>query len=279
MKLRSSVEIYDLKTRTSRVVWQTERLVESPHFTPDGLSLILNSAGRMYRLNLKTREVSLIDTGFAVICNNDHGLSKDGRTLIITDKSEFGKACIYSLPIEGGEPVRITQNLSSYYHGWSPDGSRITYTGIHQRDVFGIYTSRVDGTDEVELVVGTEVNDGPDFSADGQWVWFNSNRSGQMQLWRIRIDGTGLELMSDNPYADWFPHPSPDGRHVVFLSYDTSVGRDHPRDQTVQLRLMPSEGGQADILVELFGGQGTINVPSWTAVGDAFAYIRYFPEI
>ncbi|UDF02384.1 hypothetical protein [Asticcacaulis sp. AND118] len=275
MSLRSSIEIYDLETRQSRVVWQGPELWESPHFTPDGQTLILNSEGRIYRLPVGG-EPQVIDTGFAIRCNNDHGLTPDGQTLLITDKVEYDRACIYALPLAGGVPKRLSAHLAAYYHGCSPDGAWITYAGIHQKDVFGIYLSRLDGSDERALIVGDGVHDGPDFSADGEWLWFNSNRSGQMQVWRIRRDGSDLQRMTDSPYADWFPHPSPDGRHVLLLSYDPSVGRDHPRDQTVRLRLMPAEGGEPETLFEMFGGQGTMNVPNWAPGGRSFAFVRYF---
>ncbi|ESQ78100.1 TolB family protein [Asticcacaulis sp. YBE204] len=276
MTLRSSIEIYDLETRSSRVVWQTEQLVESPHFTPDGRTLIFNSDGLIYRLPIGGKP-ERIDTGFAIRCNNDHGLSPDGRTLIITDKSD-GRAAIYTVPVEGGTPVRITDNFGSYYHGWSGDGARITYTAFRQRDVFAILTNTPDGRNEQVVIEGGGLNDGPDFSADGQWVWFNSDRSGHMQLWRARTHGSDRQRMSDSDHCDWFPHPSPDGRHVLFLSYDTSVGRDHPRDKTIWLKLMPAVGGASETLLELFGGQGTMNVPNWLPGGKSFAFVRYFPE-
>ncbi|MFT3997353.1 MAG: hypothetical protein QM667_08095, partial [Asticcacaulis sp.] len=171
MSLRSSVEIYDLSEGRSRVVWQGPELWESPHFTPDGHSLILNREGRIYRLPIGG-EPQVIDTGFAMRCNNDHGLTPDGQTLLITDKSEHDRACIYAVAAEGGTPQRVSPHMSSYYHGSSPDGGWITYTGIHQRDVFGIYINRLDGSDERALIVGDGVHDGPDFSADGQWIWF-----------------------------------------------------------------------------------------------------------
>jgi len=277
MKPRSSVEVFDLNTGKNQIIWQGPELWESPHFAPDGQSLFLNSEGRIYRLKTGGKP-QVIDTGFADRCNNDHGLTPDGRTLLITDKVEFGRACIYRLPVEGGTPQRISRTLSAYYHGCSPDGVWLTYTGIFARDVFGIYISRLDGSEERALISGDGVHDGPDFSADGEWVWFNSTRSGQMQIWRIRRDGTGLQQMTRSAHADWFPHPSPDGKRVLFLSYDPSVGRDHPRDQTVRLSLMPAQGGTPEILFEMFGGQGSMNVPNWSPDGQSFAFVRYFPD-
>ncbi|OOG67420.1 hypothetical protein B0E45_22425 [Sinorhizobium sp. A49] len=274
--MRSSVETYDILTGQTRVVWQTDRLVEAPNWSPDARSLIINGDGRLYRLALDGTEPVEIDTGFAHLCNNDHGISPDGSTIAISDKTEFGKSAIYLLPASGGSPRLVTPNLPSYWHGWSPDGRSLTYCGIRDQ-VFDIYTISVEGGVELRLTQGEGRNDGPDWSPDGAWIYFNSSRTGRMQIWRVRPDGTDIERISDSPYGDWFPHPSPDGRHLLVLSYDGAVF-DHPRDLNVRLRLMDMDGGNARDLFELFGGQGTMNVPNWSPGGDRFAFVRYEPE-
>ena len=275
--MRSSVEIYNLAEGQSRVVWQTDRLVEAPNFSPDGRYLLVNDEGLMYRISL-TGEGGIhpVDTGFATLCNNDHGISPDGSLIAICDKTQFGKSCIYILPASGGAPRQVTRNLPSYWHGWSPDGRRLAYCGIRD-DLFDIYTISVDGGEETRLTHGEGRNDGPDWSADGQWIYFNSSRTGLMQIWRIHPDGTGLEQITNDPYGNWFAHPAPGNDKVVLLSYDADVF-DHPRDLHVRLRLMDMDGGELTTLFELFGGQGTINVPSWSPSGAEFAYVRYEPE-
>ncbi|ANK86011.1 MULTISPECIES: TolB family protein [unclassified Rhizobium] len=273
--MRSSVEIYNVGTGRAREVWQTDRLVEAPNFSPDGSYLLLNGDGLLFRLPLDGGEVVRVDTGFAVNCNNDHGISPDGTEIVISDKTEFGKSAIYILPIEGGTPRLVTRNQPSYWHGWSPDGRQLAYCGIRD-DLFDIYTISVDGGAETRLTHGEGRNDGPDYSADGQWIYFNSSRTGLMQIWRIHPDGTGLEQVTSDNQGNWFAHPSPKNDKVLILSYDPSVF-DHPRDLDVRLRLMDMDGGNLKTLFELFGGQGTINVPCWSPDGEEFAYVRYFP--
>ena len=273
--MRSSVEIYTLETGESRVVWQTEQLVEAPNWSPDGQSLVINGDGLLYRLPLEVGEPALIDTGFARTCNNDHGISPDGKTIVISDKTECGASTIYMLPATGGQPRQITQNRPSYWHGWSPDGKTLAYCGIRDQ-VFDIYTIPVTGGDETRLTFGEGRNDGPDYSHDGEWIYFNSSRTGRMQIWRVRPDGSDVTRITDSEFGDWFPHPSPDGKHLLVLSYDGDVF-DHPRDLDVRLRLMDPDGGNVRLLFELFGGQGTINVPNWSPDGKAFAFVRYQP--
>ena len=274
--MRSSVEIYHIGSRTQRVVWQTDRLVEAPNWSPDGTSLIINGDGLLYRLPADGGAAPVqVDTGFAIACNNDHGISPDGRWLVVSDKAEHGKSCLYILPVEGGTPRQVTRNLPSYWHGWSPDGRTLAYCGIRD-DLFDIYTISVDGGEENRLTFGEGRNDGPDYSADGRWIYFNSSRSGRMQIWRVPSRGGPAERITDSAFGDWFPHPSPKGDKVLLLSYDAEVF-DHPRDLDVRLRLIDPDGGKPETLFELFGGQGTINVPCWSPKGDAFAYVRYFP--
>ncbi len=274
--MRSSVEIYNVKTGEARVIWQTERLVEAPNYAPDGSYLLLNDEGLLYRLALDgSANVKHVDTGFATACNNDHGISPDGKRIVISDKVEFGKSAIYTLPIEGGAPQLVTTNHPSYWHGWSPDGKELAYCGI-RGDLFDIYTIDVTGGEERRLTNGEGRNDGPDYSADGRWIYFNSSRTGLMQIWRIHPDGTGVEQVTHDNYGNWFAHPSPTNDRVVLISYDPEVF-DHPRDKHVRMRIMDMDGGNLTTLFELFGGQGSINVPNWSPDGDEFAYVRYFP--
>ena len=80
-------------------------------------------------------------------------------------------------PSRGGEPVRLTDGSPSYWHGWSPDGQTIAFCG--QRDgAFGIFTIPADGGAETRLTTAVHLDDGPEFSPDGEWIYFNSDRTG-----------------------------------------------------------------------------------------------------
>lgn len=269
----SELCIYDLDAQSVRVVLAHEGHIEAPNWHPDGY-LIVNGAGLIYRVALDDPGLERIDTGFAKGCNNDHGLSPDGRTLAISDKTETGKSCIYTLPVTGGVPERVTQNVPSWWHGWSPDGATIAYAAARNSGPIALYTCPVAGGEEICVTEAFDHVDGPDYSADGRWIWFNGERDGAVDLWRIRPDGSGPERMTEDNAVNWFPHPSPDGRHVVYLAYPAGT-KGHPGGLDVILRLMPQDGGPACDIVHLHGGQGTINVPSWAPGSSAFAFMRF----
>ncbi len=177
------------------------------------------------------------------------------------------------MPISGGTPKRITRLGPSYWHGWSPDGKTLAYCAERNGN-FDIYTIPADGGEETRLTTAKGLDDGPDYSPDGQFIYFNSERGGTMQIWRMRPDGTGQEQITADEYNNWFPHPSPDGKWIVFLSYEKAV-QGHPENQDVTLRLMPAQGGKSEVLAKLFGGQGTINVPSWSPDSRKLAFVSY----
>jgi sugar lactone lactonase YvrE len=269
-----TLETVKLASKDRRVVWTTTGLIEAPSWTRDGATLIFNSMGRLHRIPAAGGEPQAIDTGSAIRCNNDHGISPDGTTLVISDQSQADrKSRIYTLPIAGGTPKLITELAPSYWHGWSPDGRTLAYCAERNGE-FDVYSIPVGGGAETRLTTAKGLDDGPDYSADGQWMYFNSDRTGRMQVWRMRADGSAQEQVTDDDFNNWFPHPSPDGKWLVFLSYEKDVAG-HPENKDVTLRVMPLAGGKIEILANLFGGQGTINVPSWSPDSLRVAFVSY----
>ena len=275
--MRSSLEVFDMNARTSHVLWQSPDLFEAPNWHPTEDKLLINGNGRLFWVHLDGSGLDPIDTGFATSCNNDHGISPDGTTIILSDKTETSESCIYTIPIEGGPPTRITSRIPSYWHGWSPDGAQLAYCA--RRDgAYHIAVCASHGGNETQLTSANAHHDGPDYSPDGQWIWFNSDRSGTSEIWRVRPDGSDLTQMTEDERVNWFPHPSPNGTDVIYLAYPEGTLQ-HPRDLDVELRRMNADGSGKETLLALFGGQGTINVPCWSPDGDRFAFMRYGPAV
>ena len=163
---------------------------EAPNWSNDGKYLVFNSHGRLYKLPVEGGMPKVIDTDFAVKCNNDHGIAPDGTQLVISDQSQGeGKSLIYTLPILGGTPRLVTPIGPSYWHGWSPDGKTLAYCAARNGE-YDIYTIAVEGGKEKRLTNATGLDDGPDYSPDGEFIYFNSFRTGTMQIWRMRNDGS-----------------------------------------------------------------------------------------
>jgi TolB protein len=273
--LGSRLEILDVASGNRRVVHAVKDSLQAPNWTRDGRALVYNRNGRLYRFDLRTKAVTDIDTAFATSNNNDHVLSFDGRRLGISHhpKEDGGRSVVYVLPSTGGTPRRVTARSPSYLHGWSPDGRFLVYTGERDGE-FDIYRIPAEGGEETRLTDAKGLDDGPEYTPDGKYIYFNSTRTGRMQLWRMRPDGTGQEQLTDDEFNNWFPHLSPDGRWVVFLSFGQDVRpEDHPFYRHVYVRLMPAGGGPARVLAYVYGGQGTINVPSWSPDGKRFAFV------
>ena len=271
----SILETIDVHTGARTVLREFDCVIEAPNWTRDGRFLVYNSRGRIYTYELATRGIREIDSGLATDCNNDHVLSFDGTMLGISDQSApGGQSAIHTLPAAGGAPKRVTPLTPSDLHGWSPDGKWLVYTG-GRANKYDIYKIASDGSGaEIRLTDSPGLNDGPEFTPDGEHIYFNSSRSGSMQIWRMKPDGTNQEAVTNDEYNNWFPHISPDGKWMVLLSYSKDVApTDHPYYQHVYLRLMPVAGGAAKVIAYVYGGQGTINVPSWSPDSQRIAFV------
>jgi Tol biopolymer transport system component len=285
---RSELVVFDLTQNQAEVIYETSELIEAPNWTPDGRWLVYNADGRVFRIAPDGQEGPFrINTVPVENLNNDHVLSPDGRTLYLSANDGH----LYSVPVEGGTPQRVSNESEAghsfryYLHGVSPDGSLLSYVGL-EKSPEGQVTTRIctipsTGGPDRFLTDGACPVDGPEFSADGAWIYFNSEAQatcpGHAQVFRMRLDGSGLEVLTEGERVNWFPHCSPDGGQVLWLSYPPgTIG--HPPDREVQLRLMNPDGSGQRTLVHFWGGQGTINVNSWAPDSQRFAYVAYPQE-
>ena len=275
-KVISRLEVMDIKTKERTVIKQFDHLVQAPNWTPDGKYLVYNSGGLIYRITLDGGDPAQINTGTIKECNNDHIISTDGKLLAISARGPAGNSQVFILPFEGGEPELVTHKSPSYLHGISPDNKFLAYCADRTGN-YDVYVIPVKGGDEFRLTAAPGLDDGPEYSPDGKYIWFNSVRTGLMQAWRMKADGSDQKQMTFDEANSWFPHVSPNGKHVVVIVYakgDVEPGS-HPANKNVELRLLSSKGGKTESLAKLFGGQGTINVNSWSPDSKKFAFVSY----
>lgn len=271
----SALETMDVTTGHREIVAMDPGSIQAPNWTPDGKTLIYNASGKLYNFDLATKKASVLNTDFANRNNNDHVLTFDGKQLGISHHAaeSEGQSVIYTVPVTGGVPKRITDNYPSYFHGWSPDSRFLVYTG-GRNGVYNIYKISKDGGAEIKLTHGNHLDDGPEYSPDGKYIYFNSTRTGTMQIWRMDPDGNNQTQITFDDLNNWFPHISPDNKWMVFVSFPKEVPADqHPFYQRVYIRMMPVGGGETKVIAYLYGGQGTINVPSWSPDSKKIAFV------
>jgi Tol biopolymer transport system component len=280
--LYSSLETVTIETTIRHVIYSAQGRFEAPNWSHDGSYFLFNRNGHIEKLSANGGKPEILNTGFADRVNNDHGISPDATQLAISDNSQPTRSStgedthdslVYVLPITGGTPRRLTKSAPSYWHGWSPDGKTLAFVGQRNGD-FDIYTIPLTGGDETRLTRAKGLDDGPEYSPDGEYIYFNSERTGHMQIWRMKPEGSGQEQVFSDDYNNWFPHISPDGKWMVFLTYEREV-TGHPENKDVMLRLMSLSDKKITVLAKLFGGQGTINVPSWSPDSKSVAFVSY----
>ena len=274
----SSLYIYTLETGKTEKILHEKRHFEAPNWSHDGQFLLINASGILEKVSIKGEKLGLLPTGEITNANNDHGYSFDGKTLFISSSLptiKEGSSFIFKVASEGGIPMRLTANTPSYWHGVSPDGKTIVYCAERNGN-YDVYAMSSEGGAETRLTATDGLDDGPEYSPDGKYIYMNSFRTGKMQIWRMQPDGSKPEQVTFDNYSNWFAHISPNNKQATIISYLEDQGQKHPFGMQVKLRLVNLVDKTIKDLTEpFFGGQGTINVPSWSPDGKKFAFVKY----
>ena len=275
----SRLEILDLQSLARKVIYTSDGRFEAPNWMPDGKKILFNQNGSIFTIHIEGGSPEKLNTGDVTGNNNDHGISFDGKMLAISSNRpgvQGSGSNIYVLPLSGGTPRQVTQQSPSYWHGWVPGAKEVLFVGQRNNSkVYNIYKANI--SDGRETAVTTNLTghvDGPEYSPDGKYIYFNGNASGTMQIWRMKPDGSAKEQLTFDEYQNWFPHISPDGKWIAFISFPLTVASDdHPPTKKVMLRVMPTQGGAPKVIAHLYGGQGTLNVNSWSPDSKKLAFV------
>jgi len=273
------LEILDPFNGKRKIIYEEPDRFEAPNWMPNGEELLFNKQGALYKISLNGSELKKVYTGFADRINNDHGISFDGKRLAISHNREGlpgGGSTVYTLPIKGGKPKIVTKETPSYWHGWAPNNKEVVYVAKRNgEDIFNIYKASIENGKETKLTHFTKGHaDGPEYSPDGKYIYYNSSESGTMHLWRMDPEGLNREQLTFDEGNDWFPHISPDGKWILYLSFPADIPvNSHPSYKRVTLKIMPVDGGESKVVAYLYGGQGSINVPSWSPDSKYVAFV------
>jgi len=278
-ELSSELIIVKVKSGKEKVVIKENRHFEAPNWSRDGKFLIINAGGFLEKIDLKGNNLGKINPEGINTVNNDHGLSFDGKILVFSkndkDAAPTNNSRVYIANADGSNPRLVTPNFPSYWHGISPDNNFLIYTA-RRNDEWDLFKIPTQGGTEINITNTAGLDDGPEYSYDGNWIYFNSHRSGRMHIYRMRTDGSGVERLTEDEFDNWFPHPSPDNKSIVYISYLEDQKAGHPFGKEVKLRIMNLETKEIkDITPVFYGGQGTINVHSWSPDGKSIAFVRY----
>ena len=276
--LGSRLEIMNVFDGKRKVIYESAKGFEAPNWMPDGKKLLFNQGGSLFEIPIEGGSIINHNTGDLNRLNNDHGISFDGQMLAVSHSREGlkgGGSTVYVIPLAGGTPRMITEGTPSYFHGWSSDNKFVYYVAQRDTAIYNVYKCDIKGGKEIQLTFNKSHHvDGPEGSPDGKYIYFNGSMTGTMQLWRMKPDGSGQEQLTFDEYNNWFPHISPDGKWITFISFPDSIQpNDHPAYKRVMLRMMPANGGAPKVIAYLYGGQGTINVPSWSPDSKNIAFM------
>jgi tricorn protease-like protein len=278
-ELGCRMEIMNVFDGVRKIIHESTSKFEAPNWMPDGKKLLFNEKGSVYTIPVEGGTPEKINTGALNNLNNDHGISFNGKMLAISHHRpglNGGGSTVYVLPLTGGEPKQITEQTPSYWHGWNPNGKEVTIVGQRNgSSIYNLYKVAVDNGAETALTANTSGHvDGPEYSPDGKYIYYNANPTGTMQLWRMKPDGSGQEQLTFDERHNWFPHISPDGKWMVYISFPNDIEPGgHPSYKKVTLNLMPVAGGAPRVIAYLYGGQGTLNVNSWSPDSKHIAFV------
>ena len=277
MTLGSNLELLEVASGRRDIIYSVPYSIQAPNWTNDGKSLVFNDyKGLLYKFDLAAKTPVQINTGNITNNNNDHVLSFDGTQIgLSSNVKDLGGSIIYTMPVTGGTPKQITPKGPSYLHGWSPDGKNLVFCGSRDGE-YDVYQISANGGQEIRLTNTKGLDDGPEYSPDGKYIYFNSVRSGTMQIWRMKPDGSEQEQITNDEFNNWFAHISPDGKWFVYLSFlkEETPANVHPPYKHVYIRSLPVDGkGTPKVLAYLYGGQGSINTPSWSPDSKRIAFI------
>ena len=193
--------------------------------------------------------------------------SPDGRWVYYVS-SRYGPSDIFEQAMVAGVPrgpaLRLTTGLNAHTISLSGDGRRIAYADLAvESNAWSIPVSAhppVTSASATQLTHGSQSIETVELSRDGRWLYYDSDLSGNMDIYRMALPGGVPERLTTDLTDDFWPAPSPDGREVAFHSW-----RGGSRDVWV----LPLDGGP---LQRVTSSPAQEAMPAWAPDGNRLAY-------
>lgn len=173
-------------------------------------------------------------------------LSPDGSRLVFSS-TRSGSSELWLASSDCSDLKQLT-NFNESTTGnprWSPDGTRIVFDH-RQSDRNDVYVINADSTIPIRVTESNGQNSMPFWSADGEWIYFTSNRTAPNrlnQIWKSRVTGgPAIPVSTADDAEKWRPQLSQDGKNLYFVrnnqiwQQETSSGREYPIQELANLQ-------------------------------------------
>ena len=270
-----------LDAGASRVITAGLEL-HSPAWSPDGAWIAYVSGNRDFVLgtsnlgNLAPSAIWLVRvTGgqpIPVTDNKSLNVSPiwlpQGRQLLFVSDRDGGRD-IYRVTLRrsgepAGPPTRLTTGLNAHTISLSADAKRLAYSVY--TETANVWSLQIPDREPVPISQATPVTTGKQIiesvaiSHDGRWLAFDSDRSGNSDIYKMPVGGGEPEQLTTDPQPDFAPAWSPDGKEIAFHSF---------RNGTRDVFVMPADGGPAEPVVATPAQE---RGPDWSPDGHQLAF-------
>ena len=233
---------------TPRRVLSSKTRVHSPRWSPDGRSLVYVVGGVFFALgeemlgNAETCAVHVLTIASGAVqavtsagaTDTSPTWTADGNSVLFVSNRSGGRD-VFRVRVSQsgapeGPPERVTSGLNAHSISLSKDGRLLAYSSLSFRA--NIWSAAIPATgvataaDATQVTFGSEKTEKLAISHDGRWLVYDSDRSGNADVWKLRLGDTEPQQMTRDPSPEFANDWSPDDAEILFHAIHGTTGRD-----------------------------------------------------